>query len=67
MAAMTPWGFCKALTEAGVLTEAEAASASRIVIDCKHDEAVQVYVQRFGDAEALTKLAPMLKGMFDSE
>ena len=63
MPAMTPWAFYKALTEAGVVTEAEAATASRIVIDCKHDAPVQVYVQRHGDADALTRLTPMLKGL----
>ena len=39
--------------------------AERIVIDIPADSPVQVYVKEFGDAGALAKLAPMLKGLLD--
>lgn len=63
MSVMTSFGFAKCLVEAGVLTQEEANRSSRIVIDCTHGKAVQVYVQRYGEADALAKLAPMLAGM----
>ena len=66
MAVMTTWGFTKLLVEAGVLTQAEVDRTSRIVIDCTQGEAVQIYIQRFGDSEALAKLAPMLAGLIPS-
>ena len=55
--------FGQQLVEAGVIRAEELNSISRIVIDCTVGEAVQVYVQRFGDADALAKLAPILGGM----
>lgn len=60
---MTPWEFAKCLVEAGVCTQEEVNRASRIVIDCQWDSAVQIYVQRYGEIKALRRLAPMLGGM----
>lgn len=55
--------FGNYLVEAGVLTPEELNLTSRIVIDCTAGEAVQVYVQRYGDSDALKALAPMLAGL----
>jgi hypothetical protein len=66
MSAMTPWQFGRALVAAGVLTQDDVNHASRIVIDCTMDAPVQVYVQRYGNASALERLAPMLSGMLRS-
>lgn len=63
MGVMTPWGFAKCLIEAGILTQDEVNRTSRIVIDCSMDAPVTVYIQRYGDADALAKLAPMLEGL----
>lgn len=63
MAAMTPQAFYEALIKAGVVTEAEASTASRIVIDCQSGGPVEIYVQRYGDAHALALLAPLLGEM----
>lgn len=59
---LSEW-FGKQLVEAGVISAEELNGISRIVIDCTAGEAVQVYVQRFGDKDALARLAPMLGGM----
>jgi hypothetical protein len=60
---MTPRAFAKCLVDAGLLTQEEANRTSRVVIDCSMDAPVTIYVQRYGDADALAKLAPMLNGM----
>lgn len=63
MAPMTPWAFAKCLVDAGVLTQEEVNKTSRIVIDCSRDSAVEIYLQQYGQADALTRLAPMLSGL----
>jgi hypothetical protein len=60
---MTPWAFAKCLVDAGLLAQEEVNRTSRIVIDCSMDAPVTIYIQRYGDADALAKLAPMLNGM----
>lgn len=60
---MTPWEFGKCLVEAGVLTQEEVNRTSRVVIDCSFDKPVQIYIQRYGEREALSALAPMLAGL----
>lgn len=62
---ITSGNFVDMLVEAGVVTREQASRISRIVIDCNHDRPVQIYIQEYGQANALEQLAPMLKGMID--
>jgi len=55
MSPVTSEWFAKRLAEAGVISAEELNEISRIVIDCTVGNAVQVYVQRFGQADALEK------------
>lgn len=63
MAKSTSFGFAKMLVEAGVITEERMNKTARLVIDLQPNGELMIYVQEFGDTEALKKLAPMLKGM----
>jgi hypothetical protein len=64
MTAITIQHFGKMLVEAGVLTQERLNKTARIVIDADtYNGAVMIYVQEFGQGDALAKLAPMLKGM----
>jgi hypothetical protein len=66
MAKITAWAFGQMLVEAGVLTKERLGNTARIVIDAKGDDGtVTLYVQEYGDSEALARLAPMLKGILD--
>jgi hypothetical protein len=66
MAKTTAFRFGAMLVEAGVITREELNNTRRIVIDATADHGVMVYVEKYGDTEALANLAPMLKGMFDN-
>jgi hypothetical protein len=67
MAVVSSEAFGRMLVMAGVIPADQLNRISRIVIDVKSGEGVMIYIQEFGDAGALEKLAPMLKGMFNVE
>lgn len=61
MAKMNAFSFAKALVDAGMVAEADLKFISRYVIDCNASTGtVEIYIQKFGDEEALAKLMPML-------
>ncbi len=63
MTKTTAWAFGKMLVEAGVISRERLNNTCRIVIDANSDGELFIYIQEFGNREALEKLAPMLKGM----
>lgn len=67
MAKILAHRFAKMLAEAGVVTEDRLNNITRIVIDVDPSQGpVTVYIQEIPDGDALAKLAPMMKGMFDA-
>ena len=55
--------FGNALVEAGVFTKEELNTIHRVVIDAKSGHPIMVYVEKYGDDEALAGLAPLIKDM----
>lgn len=67
MSKITAHGFAQMLVAAGVITPDEAGQTRRIVIDCSDGHGVMVYTERYADAEALARLAPMLRDVIPAE
>ena len=59
--------FGNALVKAGIFTKEELNDIHRVVIDVKSGHAVMVYVEKYGDVEALAGLAPLIKDMISHE
>lgn len=64
---LTAFEFGRMLVESGVITKEELNQTERIVIDADGTTGlVSVYVKKYGDRDALARLAPMLKDVIPS-